>query len=257
MTIKQHGGVFGRNPTFNSVTVKGDFSIDGTIPIGSGGTGATTAGSARTALGSGTVGDNVFIATTASAAQQAMDVEVGVDVQEYDADTAKLDVEQTFTAQQTFNLDIVMADGKGIDFSATAGTGTSEIFADYEEGTFTPNLGSNSYGTSAVRFTQSEQEGYYIKAGSQVICWIHAKVTIASALGGGQFLYIFALPFTGKNTTYATSSGSAEVEFVGTSTEFIFLSFPDNSTTVATGYSLPSSGTGQEFIVEACLTYTV
>ena len=34
MTIKQHGGVFGRNPTFNDVTVEGDLSIDGTLTIG-------------------------------------------------------------------------------------------------------------------------------------------------------------------------------------------------------------------------------
>ena len=38
--------------------------------------------------------------------------------------------------------------GKGIDFSATSGTGTSELLADYEEGTFTPTIsGSSSAGT--------------------------------------------------------------------------------------------------------------
>lgn len=30
MTIKQHGGVFGRNPTFNDVTAEGDVVVDGT-----------------------------------------------------------------------------------------------------------------------------------------------------------------------------------------------------------------------------------
>lgn len=48
------------------------------------------AATARTTLGSGAVGDAVFVATTASAAQQAMDVEVGVDVQAYDADLAAI-----------------------------------------------------------------------------------------------------------------------------------------------------------------------
>lgn len=33
MTIKQNGGVFGRNPTFNDVTVEGDFSANGSITI--------------------------------------------------------------------------------------------------------------------------------------------------------------------------------------------------------------------------------
>ena len=57
----------------------------------------------RTALGSTTVGDALFIAASATAAQQAMDVEVGVDVQAYDADTAKLDTAQEWTATQNFN----------------------------------------------------------------------------------------------------------------------------------------------------------
>ncbi len=51
-------------------------------------------------LGGTTVGKAVFTAATVAAAQQEMDVEVGVDVQAYDADTAKTDVAQTFTASQ-------------------------------------------------------------------------------------------------------------------------------------------------------------
>ena len=38
----------------------------------------------------------------AAVARQNLDLEIGVDVQAYDADTAKLDVAQSFTAQQTF-----------------------------------------------------------------------------------------------------------------------------------------------------------
>jgi hypothetical protein len=55
---------------------------------------------ARTNLGGTTVGIGVFTAATVAAAQQAMDVEVGVDVQAYDVDTAKTDVTQTFTRAQ-------------------------------------------------------------------------------------------------------------------------------------------------------------
>lgn len=64
---------------------------------------SSTAAEMRTALGALTVGDNVFTAASATAAQQAMSVEVGVDVQAYDADTAKLDVAQEWTAAQNFN----------------------------------------------------------------------------------------------------------------------------------------------------------
>lgn len=59
-----------------------------------------SAPTALTNLGGTTVGKAVFTAATVAAAQQAMDVEVGVDVQAYDADTAKTDVAQTFTASQ-------------------------------------------------------------------------------------------------------------------------------------------------------------
>jgi hypothetical protein len=41
--------------------------VTGTLPIGNGGTGATTAGGARTALGSTTLGDNIFTITNPSA----------------------------------------------------------------------------------------------------------------------------------------------------------------------------------------------
>ena len=44
------------------------------------------AATARSTLGAGAVGSNVFVAATVGAAQQAMDVEVGVDVQAWDAD---------------------------------------------------------------------------------------------------------------------------------------------------------------------------
>lgn len=33
MTIRQQGGVFGRNPTFNNVTVEGDLSLEGSLII--------------------------------------------------------------------------------------------------------------------------------------------------------------------------------------------------------------------------------
>lgn len=99
----------------------------GTLPVLHGGTGATTAGGARTNLGSTTVGDAVFTAATVAAAQQAMDVEVGVDVQAYDAATAKLDVDQAWTGAQRGSIttdndgSFDMAAGNNFECTPTAG----------------------------------------------------------------------------------------------------------------------------------------
>ena len=54
---------------------------------------------------------------------------------------------------------VVSTSGKGIDFSATSGSGTSELLADYEEGTWTPSGGS-------IGATGSS--GTYTKIGRQV-----------------------------------------------------------------------------------------
>lgn len=76
------------------------------------------AATARVNLGSTAVGDAVFIAASVAAAQQALDVEVGVDVQAYDADTAKLDVAQTFTAAQVGSTQTASITGSTtLDFS--------------------------------------------------------------------------------------------------------------------------------------------
>lgn len=79
----------------------------------------TNTGTALTNLGGTTTGKAVFTAATVAAAQQAMDVEVGVDVQAYDVDTAKTDVTQTFTKAQRGGV-VALTDGATItpDFSA-------------------------------------------------------------------------------------------------------------------------------------------
>jgi hypothetical protein len=73
-----------------------------------------------------------------------------------------------FQVNATGNL-VVVGSGKGIDFSATAGTGTSELLADYEEGTFTPTW------TAATGSGQNVNNayGYYTKVGNCVFITIY------------------------------------------------------------------------------------
>ena len=84
---------------------------------------------------------------------------------------------------------IVMASGKGIDFSATSdgsGTMTSEVLSDYEEGTWTPSLGGDTTYTSRV--------ATYTKVGRKVTAMFDMIVNV---LGTGSTSVITGLPFTG------------------------------------------------------------
>ena len=75
-------------------------------------------------------------------------VQSGVTVQVSVANlTAGRAVSATQLTLTTGNL--IVANGQGIDFSATPGTGTSELFADYEEGTFTPVIADAATGGNA------------------------------------------------------------------------------------------------------------
>ena len=98
---------------------------------------------------------------------------------------------------------VVMSSGKGIDFSATAGTGTSELLADYEEGTWTPSVGGNA--------TYTIQEGYYVKAGNLV--YVQCQL-ILNVLGTGSATTIDGLPFTALNPSNS-SRGTGSVWYCG------------------------------------------
>jgi hypothetical protein len=93
--------------------------------------------------------------------------------------------------------------GKGIDFSATSGVGTSELFADYEEGTWTPTLIGTTTNPSV---TYGLQRGVYTKIGRVVTVTVYMSW---SAFSGGSGNVAFGnLPFTIEGSVGAGSSGS-------------------------------------------------
>lgn len=103
------------------------------------------------------------------------------------------------TGDQTIvngNLVIATA-GKGIDFSATSdGTGvvTSEIFDDYERGTFTPTM-TSAAGTT----TLNSGSGSYTKCGNVVTAQIAVNITTDASVGTSNFT-IGGLPYTSIST---------------------------------------------------------
>jgi hypothetical protein len=116
---------------------------------------------------------------------------------------------------------VIGTSGKGIDFSATPSTGTSELFADYEEGTWTPTCSNGSTYTGVytkigriVHLFYNSSSGGTITAGSTTLTGIpfspsgtigsgtYVNATSTTAFGGTQLssttLY-FATASTGPN----------------------------------------------------------
>lgn len=103
--------------------------------------------------------------------------------------------------------DIVLQSGNGIDFSATSGTGTSELFDDYEEGTWTPTF-QNYDGTPTVNAAT------YVKIGELVTAFF--MVTFDGTADGSQVsIFTGSLPFAiasdnslSSQITFASPSGA-------------------------------------------------
>jgi hypothetical protein len=95
---------------------------------------------------------------------------------------------------QTGNV-VMATSGKGIDFSATSSNGTSEILADYEEGTWTPVLRGV---TTAGTYTFSYGVGKYTKIGRLVMVSV-SFVDVTQVTAGSGAIQITGLPFTIPN----------------------------------------------------------
>ena len=121
---------------------------------------------------------------------------------------ARTDAAQSFTGDQTLSTGnlVIGTSGKGVDFSATPGTGTSELLADYEEGTWTPTF-AFAGGSTGITGTF---EGSYTKVGRLVT--LIAQVTLTSKGSSTGAIAITNLPFNGGNYLPSTSiEGSGSV----------------------------------------------
>jgi len=102
----------------------------------------------------------------------------------------------------TGNL-VIGTSGKGIDFSATPGTGTSELLADYEEGTWTPVVASS---TGAI--TSYVATGKYTKIGRAVV--LSCNIIITNNGTGAGYLSVTGVPF---NAAAANAEAGVGVEY--------------------------------------------
>jgi hypothetical protein len=230
MTIKQQGGIFGRNPTFNEVDAStidttGDVSIGDQLAVG------TTEQNGQLHIYSGDSGAsrnsncNVFIENNGSAGISigtpsanagflmfADEGGTGRGFIQYDHTTDYLNLAASGSTRVSIQgNNIALNNGGGIDFSATSGTGTSELFDDYEEGTWTPTVGNQ---TVVGSFSSN---GAYTKIGRQV--FFRGQVIGSTSITGSSGSYIGGLPFistasgTGNGTIANQSSGA--IIFIG------------------------------------------
>jgi hypothetical protein len=200
-----------------STATIGTLTLTNDLAIAQGGTGASTADTALDNLGGTTVGKAVFKAATAAAAQQAMDTEVGVDVQAYDAgltDIAGLAVtdgniivgdgtnwvaESGATARTSLGLGSIATQASnsvtitggsitGITDLAVADGGTGQ--GSYTDGEL---LIGNTTGNTLTKATLTAGSGISVTNGS-------GAITIAASGGGGfSNMEAFTTPGTWTN----------------------------------------------------------
>jgi hypothetical protein len=116
-------------------------------------------------------------------------------------DAVKIDSAQNVTVSAG-NL-VIGTSGKGIDFSATPGTGTSELLADYEEGTWTPVVTPAGGSITSITIASAT----YTKIGRLVMATTRFTITDAGTGTGGLDI---TLPLTaGSQNSTGTAFESA------------------------------------------------
>ena len=175
MTIKQQGGIFGRNPTFNDVSSK-DVSVTDEITILENG---VDVGGVRSLSGqaqlSGTTtgitfGAQSVLPTNGSSATQNGTRDIG--------------------GASNFWRNVYVS--TGVYFGSQT---TATHLDDYEEGTWTPTLTTDGTDFSSVTY-DGLTNGYYTKVGNLVVARGRLRtdaVTVGSASGN---VLIGGLPFT-------------------------------------------------------------
>lgn len=214
MSIKQNGGVFGRNPTFNDVTIEGQLTFDGDIDVNSDlkvdgnldvtGTGDFGGKVKVTTAGNGEIeverASGALINLQAQSARGVIGTNSNHELQLKSNSTGRLKITTAGNVEVMSGNLVMSTSGKGIDFSATAGTGTSELLDDYEEGTWTPTvIGLTVVGTPTYT-------GRYTKVGRLVSFDLQIFSTTSTAATTG--VTVFSLPFVqaGDPRSYGSCS---------------------------------------------------
>lgn len=141
--------------------------------------------------------------------------------------TAGRAISATAVTASTGNF-IVGTAGQGVDFSIDPGAAgmTSELFDDYEEGTWTPTL-TASIGTITTVGTCT---GQYTKIGRQVTLSMDLRITTNGVAAG--YITVGGIPINMGTTLYGAGCGSD----IGTTGKFIQITPATTTTIILTNY---------------------
>jgi len=148
--------------------------------------------------------------------------------------TAGRAISATQLTLSTGNL--IVANGQGVDFSATPGTGTSELLADYEEGTWTPQIAGDG---TAGTYTNATAYGNYTKIGNCVTLNF-GVASLSAASGGTGSLTVTGLPFT--KSASQSANGTCWINNINTAIGTISL---------AVGFGSAASASSTLYIYES------
>jgi hypothetical protein len=190
MTIRQQGGVFGRNPTFNNV------EADGTLTV----SGQTTFNSNITIQNDSAPKISILDSNGGFAAATFTSENGGRDLAIFAPQDIIFDQNGLETAR--FLL------GGGLTFNGD--TAAANALDDYEEGTWTPNLARFTGGS--ITATYSNQVGYYTKVGNLVTLTCYVTISSISSQGS-SYAYINGLPFSPIRSNDAVGIVSANTGF--------------------------------------------
>lgn len=150
---------------------------------------------------------------------------------------------------------LIVANGQGVDFSATPGTGTSELFNDYEQGTWTPSVGGTATYNAA-------NNGSYTKVGNLVSCQFRLHITL---IGTGSTSVISGLPFASSGSFFEQSGSVGLFETLASSITFLtfFVSASGTSlnlnglVSAATSTTVPATVIGNNTVIFGSISYRV
>ena len=148
--------------------------------------------------------------------------------------------------------DLIFNGGHGIDFSDTAdsatGTTNSELFDDYEEGSFTPSYNTSNSNIGSVTYDQ--RSGRYIKVGRLCFITIRLRTDNISSVGSGS-VRITGLPFTHVNSANNRAVSNNVFASGWTSSDSPTQALIQNNTTHMRLYQKPHNETSSSLPVSA------